>query len=373
MGVTSDSNVTRLPHGARERTVPASRYFDPAYLAMERQRIFQRAWTAACPERWLAKKGDYTTVEDLGRPLIVLRDGKGAVRAYVNSCRHRGTRLLDGRGNVPAIRCPYHDWKYALDGRLRHVPGADGFEPFDKGELGLLPVRAATFAGFVWVTFDESAPPLEDTLGDLCAELEPYARHEMVPIQESATTLPCNWKAVLDNATESYHLPFVHGGSVDKYVDSRPEFTNYGDHYRLTLDIGADLPFRTRLDDATSRGGPYTRKQKTAIHKYVIFPNFLMNVLPYHFTVFQVTPIDADRCRFFYGFYKRRNARGLEWLRAYGTWLASKWIWLEDLRILERFQSGVRAAGSNVHRFHEQEEAIGHFHGALSRWMDAEP
>ncbi len=369
MSGSSDSNVTALPRGKRERTVPASRYFDPGYLQLERERIFQRAWVAAGPERWLKEKGDYYTVDDLGRPLIVLRDGAGAPRAYVNTCRHRGTRLLDGRGNVPAIRCPYHDWKYALDGRLRHVPGADGFEPLDKGQLGLEPVRTDSFAGFVWVCFDESAPPLRDTLGGLDRELEPYALHEMVPIQEATWTLNCNWKAVLDNATESYHLPFVHGGSVDKHVNERPEFRTYGDHYRLTLEI-AGYQWRKWIDDATSRGGPYTRRQKSALHKYVVFPNFLMNVLPYHFTVFQLTPIDANTCRFFYGFYKRRGARGLERLRAHATWLASRYIWQEDLRILERFQSGVRAGGENKHRFHEQEVAIAHFHGALTRWMN---
>ena len=350
------------------RKAPAQRYTDPAFLALERLRVFGRAWIAACPQRWLAQKGDYVTVDGGARPLIVLHDGTGP-RAFVNSCRHRGTRLLDGRGQVKAIRCPYHDWKYALDGRLRHIPRQEGFEPLDKGALGLEPVRVDTWAGFVWVNEQADAPPLRDTLGGIDTELEPYNLEDMVPIQETVEVLPCNWKAVLDNATESYHLPYVHSASVNKHVQTFPEFSTYGDHYRLTLEI-AGYQWRKYLDDATSRGGPYTRKQKAALHKYVVFPSFLMNVLPYHLTIFQVTPIDADSCRFFYGFYLRKGAGPLERLRAYATWLASKWIWLEDLKILERFQGGVKAGGARDHHFHEDEAAISHFHKVLSRWTD---
>ncbi len=106
------------------------------------------------------------------------------------------------------------------------------------------------------------------------------------------------------------------------------------------------------------------------LHKYVIFPNFLMNVLPYHFTVFQVPPIDPNRCRFFYGFYKRKGAKGLEWLRAHATWLASRYILREDFEIISRFQRGVVAGAENLHRLHEDEVAIAHFHGALTRWLE---
>lgn len=354
-----------------ERTAPASRYTDPGFLALERAAVFQRAWIAAGPARWLVGEGAYFTVDDLGVPLVLVRDRDDVVRAFVNSCRHRGTRLLSGRGRCKAIRCPYHDWKYSLDGRLRHVPGAGGFEAIDRASLGLRGVRADVFAGFVWVCLDSDAPPLRDTLGGIEEELAPYALEEMEPIQEKVWVVPCNWKAVLDNATESYHLPFVHGGSVDRYVDTKPEFVTYGDHCRLSLEIAGDFAWRRRLDAATSRRGPYTPRQLAALHKYVIFPNFLMNVLPYHFTVFQVSPIDADRCRFFYGFYKRRGARGLEWLRAYATWLASRYILIEDLRILERFQDGVKGGAGNTHRFHDGEVAIAHFHGVLSRWVSA--
>lgn len=354
--------------------MPTARYVEPAFLALERERVFRRAWLCAGPARHLRVPGDYVTFDASGEALVLWRDTDGALRAFHNTCRHRGTRLLEGpTGHVKAIRCPYHDWKYALDGRLRHIPGQDGFDGrIDRASLSLLPVRAAEWAGQLWVTLSDTAPPLLDTLGTLVDELRPYRLEEMRPIQEVTWTESLNWKAVLDNATESYHLPFVHGGSVDRHVSERPEFTTYGDHYRLTLAI-ANTGWRRSLDSLTARGGPYTERQRAALHKYVLFPNFLMNVLPYHLTVFVVWPTAVDQCRFFYGFYEREGARGLEWLRARATWLASRWILHEDFRILNRFQRGVASGRSPSHHYHAQEVALAHFHAVLSRWIGSDP
>jgi len=354
---------------AKRRRAPASRYSDPEFLNREIESVFNRAWLVVGLAYRVQHAGDYFTFDEMGHSIAVIRGGDGVLRAFHNVCRHRGTRLLDGTGNVPAVRCPYHDWKYSLDGRLRHVPGADGFcEDIDKGTNGLLPVRVACAMGFVWITLDEQAPELNTTLNGLDAELAPYNLMEMRPIQEKVWTINCNWKAVLDNATESYHLPFVHGGSVDQHVIDKPEFVTYGDHYRLTLGI-ADYEWRRWVDNATSRGGPYTPKQKSDLHKYVLFPNFLINVLPYHLTIFQLWPDGPDKCRFFYGFYLRKKPGVLEWLRGYATWAASRYILEEDLFVLNRFQQGAQSGQLDEHRFHNGEIAVAHFHQTLSRWL----
>lgn len=354
------------------RSVPSSRYTSEKFAEREQIEVFARAWIAASRTQHLVNTGDYVTVDGAGPSVFVLRDKRGALRAFRNSCRHRGTRLLEGRGNVSAVRCPYHDWKYALDGRLRHVPGREGFDSLERDELGLLPVRVEEWAGFAWVNQDPHAKSLAESLGSLVDELAPYRLEEMVPIQEAVWTLPCNWKALLDNATESYHLEAVHNQSVQKHVDTEPDFKVYGDHHRLTLEI-AGYEWRKWLDHRTARGGPYTDKQYAELHKYLLFPNFLINVLPYHLTVFQVFPDGVDRCKFVYGFYKRRGARGLEALRAYATWAASRWIWREDLAIIQQFQRGVMASDGGIHRLHDEEVAIAHFHAVLSRWLGEKP
>jgi phenylpropionate dioxygenase-like ring-hydroxylating dioxygenase large terminal subunit len=355
--------------GAPDGRAPAARYVDPAWLAKERRYVLERAWLVAGLSYRAASPGQYFTFDQLDRSVIVLRDKAGVLRAFHNTCRHRGTRLLDGTGTVQAIRCPYHDWKYALDGRLKHVTAEGGFAGrFDKSKLGLLSVRVAEALGFIWVCFDDEAPALLDTLGAVVDEVEPYRLGEMRPIQEATWTARCNWKAILDNATESYHLPVVHGGSVNPLTSGRPDFVAHGDHCRLSLAI-SDYGWRRWLDERTCRGGPYTERQRAAIQKYVLFPNFLMNLVPCHLTIFQLWPIDPGSCRFFYGFYGREGARPLEWLRARATWLASRYILREDWQILERFQRGAAAGQAGEHRFHAGEVAVDHFHRALERWI----
>ncbi len=355
------------------RSAPLSRYTDPAFLAREHRDVFSRAWLLACPASRVRNPGDYAAVTLAGVAVVVLRDLDGHLRAYRNSCRHRGTELLAGTGNVRAIRCPYHDWKYSLDGRLRHVPDEGCFEPLEKATLGLHALPCDNAMGLVFVSLQSQPPPLRDALAGIDDEVAPYRLDEMVPVDERWETIPCNWKALLDNATESYHIPRVHGMSVGQHVDTRPEFKVYGDNCRLTLPI-ADYGFRGLLDRATARGGPYTEKELSVLHKYVIFPNFLINVLPYHLTIFQVWPDGPDRCHFFYGFYEREGARGLEWLRVRATWLASRWIWREDDAIVRRFQAGARAGVAGDRQvFHEDEAALAHFHGVLSRWVRPEP
>ena len=334
----TETGIRGLESRTRAGVAPASRYADPDYLALERERVFARAWLVAGPSHRVDGPGRYFTFDHLGQHLVVLRDKGGELRAFHNTCRHRGTRLLDGLAAI------------------------------DKRELSLLPVKVAEALGFVWISFDPDAPPLLETLGPVADEVAPYRLEEMRPIQEITWTKPCNWKAVLDNASESYHIPVVHRQSLQSRIDDLPRFSAVGDHARLTLAIG-DTPWRRWLDRRTTRGGPYTERQRAALQKYVLFPNFLMNLVPCHLTVFQVWPVDATRCRFFYGFYGRRGAGPLEWLRARATWLASRYILREDLRILERFQRGAEAGQVREHRFHEGEAAIDHFHRVLERWI----
>jgi phenylpropionate dioxygenase-like ring-hydroxylating dioxygenase large terminal subunit len=368
------SVATELVHGTTSalsapRTTPASRYSDPGFLDAELRHVFRRAWTVACPEYRVRKPGQHVLVEELGESIVVTRDDQGRVRAFHNSCRHRGTRLVCRAGQSSELKCAYHGWTYSHDGRLREVPEGGGFERLDRTKLDLVPVRAETFAGQVWINLDPDAPPLTDALGGIDRELEHYRLEEMEPIQQAVWEMPVNWKAVLDNATEYYHAPVVHHQTIDKHVATRPELVTYGDHTRQTLPI-APYEWRRWVDLRTSRGGPYSDKELECIHKYLIFPNTLMNVLPYHLTIFQTFPIDAERCRFHYVFFKRRGARGLEWLRAYATWAASRYILREDVVILHLFQQGVRTGRTPEHVFHQYESAILHHERALTRWID---
>ncbi len=368
MGAEETSKVLQFGNTEQVRSIESARYIDPAFFEREKELIFRRSWIAACRIDDVSRPGAYHTLEHFDESVLVVRNHAGEIGAFHNTCRHRGSKLLDGCGRVQSINCPYHGWRYGLDGSLQAVPRAEGFERLAQSRMSLLKIRTETWAGFVWINLDDDAPPLLETLGGLDEEMAPYRLEEMEPIERKVFTLPVNWKTMLENVTDYYHVPVVHGRSVGVHVDEGPDLTSFGDHTRQRLDIAA-YGWRERLDRRCTRGGPYNDKQLSALHKYLVFPNLLMNALPYHLTVMQVFPTGTQECEMHYGFYKRRGARGLERLRAYATWVASRYILREDFDIIERFQRGISTGRMTTQQLHEEEAAISHFHGVLSRWV----
>ena len=366
------SNVTPLPTDRLVRRVSNDRYISSEFMELEREKIFSRAWIMVCPEWRLAKPGSYVTLDELDQSILILRDDSSQIRAFHNVCRHRGTRLLSKCGKVEGIQCPYHGWRYRLDGTLDRITKADGFsEKVEHGSFGLKRVRSASWLGFVWVNLSPEAPELHETLGGLDEELAPYQLHDMRPVQSFERIVPFNWKVMLENAMDFYHVPFVHKGTINPQVSEGPDLTSYGDHTRQRLDIASRYRWRQRLDRSCTRGGPYTEKQVRALHKYLIFPNFLINVLPYHLTVMQVFPVEAQRCRLRYSFCYRRGAKPVERLRAVATWAASRAILREDLKILHSVQRGFATGQVPVQALHQEEEAASHFHTVLNRWTES--
>ena len=199
-------------------TLPPWCYTAPQFYDREVERIFRTAWNFLGREDEIPNPGDYMTFDLCGEPIIVLRDKAGAPRAYANTCRHRGTKLLEGTGNCRAISCPYHSWTYALTGELIATPGMEQTLAFDKKNYGLIPLRLESWAGFLFVTLNPKASPLEKYLGDLPERLRSHNLSEMVCVRRRAYDVACNWKIYIENAMEEYHTPTVHRLSIGKQV-----------------------------------------------------------------------------------------------------------------------------------------------------------
>lgn len=136
------------------------------------------------------------------------------MRAFVNSCRHRGAQLLTGEGNCASIRCPYHSWVYDLTGALRGANGMKETAGFDPEAHGLVPVRLEEWAGFLFVCFDPKAAGLMTYLGDLPAYLDSYGFADMVTVGRKDFVLRANWKSYVENSMENFHLPTVHRTTI---------------------------------------------------------------------------------------------------------------------------------------------------------------
>ena len=194
--------------------LPAWCYRAPEFHAREVERIFLRSWLFVGRADEIANAGDYVTLDTPGGPVAIVRDREGALRAFANSCRHRGSRLLDGKGNRRSIVCPYHGWTYGLDGTLAGAPHMERTVGFERARHGLSPVALDSWQGFLFVSFDPAPPSLMEWLGDMPERFRCYNFSDMVAVRRRDYALACDWKLVLENALEDYHTAFVHRGSL---------------------------------------------------------------------------------------------------------------------------------------------------------------
>lgn len=202
-------------------TMPAFTYTSPEFYQREVERIWRKVWNFIGSADQIRNNGDYFTVNFAGVPVIVLRDHDGMIRAFANTCRHRGSELLDGRGNCKLIVCPYHSWSYELNGTLRGAPEMEKTLNFNKAEYGLVPIAIDTWGNFLFINFDTNPEPLKKQLGDLPDKLAPYRLENMALARRKAYDMDCNWKLFVENAKESYHIATVHRATINKYASAK--------------------------------------------------------------------------------------------------------------------------------------------------------
>ena len=193
-------------------TLNKQNYTSASVLAAEWNSIWTRCWLFAGLVADLPDAGDYF-VFGIGREsIVVLRDDESNIRAFYNVCQHRGNRIFTSEsGSVAQVACPYHGWRYALDGALVEVPDAERFCPaVEKSERSLKPVQLTLWAGMVWINMDLDAAPLENYLGPIIDNLAPYQLENMVLTGHQTVSLDANWKTVRDNFLEQYHVDFIH-------------------------------------------------------------------------------------------------------------------------------------------------------------------
>jgi phenylpropionate dioxygenase-like ring-hydroxylating dioxygenase large terminal subunit len=201
----------------REDRVHRSIYTDPRIFDLEMSRIFGAVWVYLAHESQVPQNDDFITARLGLRPILVVRDSQGELRALFNRCTHRGARVCRSeRGNARTFQCPYHGWTYFNSGRLRGVPWPEGYAcDFRDGSFNLAQVpRVESYRGFVFGTMNPDAPSLEDYLGgakkpiDEWLERNPGSR--VVVCEANRLKFKGNWKLAYDNAADGYHVVFSH-------------------------------------------------------------------------------------------------------------------------------------------------------------------
>ena len=156
--------------------------------------------------------------------MIVTRDRSGAPRAFSNSCRHRGSQLIDGEGNCGSgFKCFYHNWTYGLDGALLGTPFVEESECFMRRDYPLVAIRLETWAGMMFINLDPNAVSLMEYLGDLPERTAIYDPEDRVVVRRTEYDVKCNWKIYFEGFGEGYHVPFVHKGTLSRHPVSGRE------------------------------------------------------------------------------------------------------------------------------------------------------
>jgi choline monooxygenase len=286
--------------------VDASEYTDPAVFAAEKRAIFDRMPFVAGLSRDVAAPGDYLKIDEFGTPILVTRNKEGRIKAFVNSCRHRGAALVyDDRGSSQGgFTCPYHAWSYDLDGRLLGISCNSSFGNPDKARLGLVELDCEERHGIIFVApkpgltidWDEFIGPKLD------AELPHWGFAEAAASRVGPIALNGNWKLVLETFLESYHFNYAHKDNLAQYYNGNVNTVDMlGRHLRTATSlrtIGTELAAQP-VDQWVP---------ENYIHvKYVLFPGTIMINTPQVLEFFQIVPVSVDKTVVRHGCYSRMD------------------------------------------------------------------
>ena len=280
--------------------LPRQAYIEQSWFDQEKNQLFGKSWSYVCISADLPKPGDYTTTEVGDHRLIVVRDTKGALRGFHNICRHRGTELLEGTGNVESARivCPYHRWTYNLDGSLRAVPMKKKcFPNLDMDQHHLFQAAVGEFKGLVFVHPDPNAD-FSSWLTDLESVVWPHELDEMASSPEVTYEMKCNWKVFFENAIDGYHLAYLHDQTLG---GPKADLNVWDVHGRHLAWYSTETGKKTCMPEALAQqrgswgGQPITGAESGEYAGvYMLFPNAIVTAGPTEFAISKLKPVSPD-------------------------------------------------------------------------------
>ncbi|MFJ9613635.1 aromatic ring-hydroxylating oxygenase subunit alpha [Streptomyces noursei] len=285
-------------------TLPGRSYTDPEGFRQEQELIFERLWFCAVRSADLARPGAFRTVRVGRESVLITRNRAGALRAFLNVCRHRGAQLCtEESGEVRRnLQCPYHAWTYDFDGRLVAAPNLQKMPDIDRTERGLVPVPLREWLGYAWVCLADDPPSFEDTvrgaaterLGDVAA-IDRYRTETLALGRRITYDVRANWKLIVENFMECYHCATIHpeltevlpefadGLAAQYYVGHGAEFAEQVQGF--TVDGSAGFGRLPGIDDAQDR----------RYYAVTVRPQVFINLVPDHVILHRMFPLAADR------------------------------------------------------------------------------
>ena len=363
----------RAPVGWDRGGLPPWTYHSEELTELEKDVLFRRHWQLVCHVSDVAEPGDWVAFDMAGERALVLRGADGRIRAFHNLCRHRGSRVVAGsRGRCDrTITCPFHGWRYNLDGTLRGPAFPDSLPKLDRVEHGLKRVELDIWMGFVFIRFlPGDQPAVSRVLARHDAEVAPYATDAMVPADGEFWTqeLAVNWKAVRDVDNEGYHVPVAHPSLQDLYgpnyydeplidgttrslgeLTERPGRLWSVRHYKRLLPERAELPVPNR------RAWLYIG----------LFPNTVIAFYPDSALFYQEHPLGARRTVQRGATYRYRDESREMRLSRYLSGRIDRVTGREDTQLIEWTWEAMQSSAFDGIVLSDREYLVRSYHDAL--------
>lgn len=361
--------IRAIPHydqatpPAIEASRPATIFTDDARHALEQQKVFRRLPVPVTLSARLAEPGTVLAHDGYGVPIVLTRDKDGQVRAFLNACQHKGSKVVESCEPHKAGRlvCPYHAWTYKLDGQLMGVPRQETFARLDKSTRPLAQLPCKESGGLIWVILDRHAPADFSSLSDqLAVDFTAMGIPDAHVYGHKRFDLAANWKLVLEPFLEGYHVQRLHAQSIgDMFADVPNVYDRFGRH---TRQVSGKVNFTPDLLDQ-----PVKNIHELVTHAYLAFPNTVIVTSPYYISVMIIMPRAAGRSVVDYFMLTRQapdNPKA-ESLYARSYELILKVFGTEDFRAAEISQEGLSTGALDTVVYGGLEHAIPDFYETL--------
>ena len=344
------------------RTLPQECYTDPDFFRREMEAIHFDMWLAAGRTEQIKKPGDFFVCEIANAGIIVLRDDANAIRAFHNTCRHRGTLLCAvGHGALPGrIQCPYHAWTYRLDGTLASAPHMEKVEGFRESDHSLAPVRTAEWDGHIFINLSPHPIPFEEHLAGLREKFRPWRMEQLALVERRVYDVAANWKLIIQNYSECLHCPIAH----PQLQKNSHYMSGDNDPPGATI-LGGRMDLRDGIATLTMSGQTsrnvlpgLSADDRRHVYYYCLLPNFLLNLHPDYMLTFTLWPRAVDRTQIVceWHFHPDEVATpGFDPKDALEFWEITN---RQDWELSDRAQKGISSKGYQPGPYSNREELL---------------
>jgi phenylpropionate dioxygenase-like ring-hydroxylating dioxygenase large terminal subunit len=362
MKIAVDTSLSRFG----TEPIPVAHYCSSEYFENEKTHVFRRTWLYAGMECDVASPGDYLVKEFdfLDASIVIVRGKDNKLRAFHNVCAHRLSRLVwQEKGNARHFVCPYHSWGYNLNGDLASIPDAENFYDLDAKNCGLSPVAVDSANGLLFIHLGpEPEQSLEAFLGPVYERLHNFPLQQWTSHVEFTADLPVNWKCIVDNFQETYHVFSAHAVSVnersvgtDNPMGYPLKFEFFNQH--RGMDIWANPDYVPKpVERIVMNGGGIVGQTKiesqddndAVMFVFGLFPNVVLNITPYFLQLHESLPLAVDETRWrTTAFFPPAKSVGQRLAQEYSAVLLRD-ISAEDVGILSSLQKGMKS-GAHKH------------------------